>query len=220
MAKTSKIAALTAALTIAGTVAASASTVTLSRQQPNSTFGTPNLSQQVTITAGIDTAPDTFNAGIFRLVEDDNGILRDILAFCLDPDTTLDLNQAFDTMTTALPWAARLAEIDKLFTSSVAEVDTAAEAAGFQMALWEIIVDSTPGDISTGDFIVSGTAQANAFAADYLSRLAMADMGGFRLTTYVNDGQDLISWEPVPVPAAALLFAPAIGAVMRKKRKA
>lgn len=219
MAKTSKIAALTAALTIAGTAAANASTVTLSQQSGN-VFGSPNLSQQVTITAGIDTAPGNFNAGILRLVEDDNGVLRDILAFCLDPDTTLDLGQAFDTMTTALPWGNRLAEIDKLFTSSVAEVDTAAEAAGFQMALWEIIVDSTPGDIATGDFVVSGTTQANAFAADYLSRLAMADMGGFRFTTYVNDGQDLISWEPVPVPAAALLFAPAIGAVMRKKRKA
>lgn len=215
MAKTKLFAAITAAATIVG-ASAHANTVTLTEQTPGDLFGNLGWSETVEVSTDGGSSSQNFVAGAFEL----NDGIRDLLAFCLDPINLIDLNQDFDTHIVAPEWAAALTDIDKLFTTSYGMVEDAASAAGFQIALWEVIIDQGgPFDIKAGDLIVNASAEAEAFATTALMALAGAGTGGYKLITYVNDGQDLIS--AVPVPGAALLMAPGLAALaMRKRRKA
>jgi len=214
-----KILAIATAAVIGATASSQAAMVNLETQDPGgSAFGTPSWAENVTRT--IDGNAVDVGAGLFRLR--DSATLEDLLAFCIEPEVFLDLNQSFDTMITAAPWASKFTDIDKLFTSSYDQIVDAATAAGFQLALWEIIRETSGTlDITGGTHFSTGSAGALAAANTFLAALATAGTGGYKYTTYVNDGQDLISVAPVPVPAAALLFAPALaGMAMRKKRKA
>lgn len=215
--KLKSILALASALTIAGTAAANAGTINLEPQGPGN-FGSPNWSQ--TLTIWVDGNDTNVRAGLFRFQNADD-IAEKILAFCIDARTNLNLGETFTTHNPSVDEA-----IDRLFTSSYADVNSAATATGFQVALWEVIEDPEAGfsgyDLDAGAFAVTSISSAARTAAEtFLGRLATATIGGYTLTTYVNSGQDLISADPIPVPAAALLFAPALGAVaMRRKRKA
>ncbi|MEM9838098.1 MAG: VPLPA-CTERM sorting domain-containing protein [Pseudomonadota bacterium] len=218
MAKTKLLAALGAAATMAAASAAQASTVTLTEQTPGDLFANLGWFETVTVSTDSGVSTQNFNAGAFEL----NDGMRDLLAFCLDPETFLNLGEDFDTMVTAAKWDTVLTEIDKLFTSSYSLVNSAETAAGFQIALWEIIIDQGGTmDITDGIFRASASVGAEAFANMALMALASAGTGGFNFTTYVNSGQDLINAEAVPVPAAVLLMAPVLGGLaMRKRRKA
>ena len=215
MALKSITAAITAAV-VGAAASSQAAMVDLSQQDPGSVFGSPNWSEEITRTIDGDTG--NFGAGLFRL----NDGIMDILAFCIEPEACLDLGQTFDTMLTADPWQDNFEAIDKLFTSSYDQVVDAETATGFQLAIWEIVAETAATlDVTTGNHSALASAGAIAAANMFLAALDTASTGGYKFTTYVNDGQDLISVSPVPVPAAALLFAPVLaGAAMRKKRKA
>jgi hypothetical protein len=117
--------------------AASASTMTVS-EGLDGVFGPNGYSEGVEITNGGDTG--NFNAGLFDL---ESSVLGQFFAFCIDLDNTLSLSATYDMQVPSQISASEQVRIDKLFTKAYADVDTNAEAAGFQLALWEIITDVT-----------------------------------------------------------------------------
>lgn len=215
-----KIAFSTVAVVAAISVStASASTVNVT-YQGSSVFGTPNLSQVVKISSPSHTG--AVNAGPFRLTGD-NGF-GNFVGFCIDLAKSMGNGNSYQTGTTSAYGAAVDANIDKLFTSSYASVNTAVEGAAFQLALWEIITDTGNGfSLGSGSFLASASASVMATAGGYLSGLATAATGGYKVT-YLNSrsSQNLVSVSPVPVPAAMGMLGLGLASLfgMRRRKKA
>jgi hypothetical protein len=210
-----KTAAATAALAAAAlTGAASANIVDLDQQGSN-VFGSPAWKRDVTIT--VDGNKSRVAAGLFRLTDG----VDQVLAFCIEPDNRLNLNQDFDTADTSGDWADSFGEITSLFETSYEFVVDANSAAGFQLALWEVIVeDDSHYNLGSGDFKVDkASAAVKNIANQFLAMIGQPGTSDYVFTTFANGGQDLITAE-TPIPAAALLFAPALGALAMRKRKA
>ena len=217
--KTNLIGAAVAAVAFAG--AASAGTVTVTKQG-GSAFGTPNWSKVVGISSPSRTGG--VNAGMFRLTGD-NG-MGDFVAFCVDLADSLNLPETYQMAPTLAP-ASVMANVDKLFSSAYNSITDSVSAAGFQVALWEIIEDTDPNnapfDLNSGNFkMTSGEAAVKNAADGFLGGLAGAPTGQYKYTFLESkDGQDLVTVAPVPVPAAGLLLLTGLGgfAALRRRRK-
>lgn len=180
-----------------------AATVTLTKQE-SSVFGTPNWSSSAKITYG-STSQDV-RAGLFRLNDTTNG--KDILAFCVDVFNLVSLPNSYETGNI---FGATVTEnVKKLFSTAYANVTSAATAAGFQMALWELVTENTGTfDLSTGYFsATSQNASSISAANSYLAGLNGPSNGSYSLTFYdsLDGSQNLVSATPVPLPASALLL--------------
>jgi hypothetical protein len=207
---------------------ASASTVNLSY-----TGGTSNGG--VTITSavpGTNEVPTPWDVGAFGFNMHDNGSGQNLVAWCLDISDWLGSGN-YDTTTT--PWdgtsygisAASKAHIQSLFDANYASLNLAdaAQAAGFQAALWNALYDSD-WLASAGLFAVKdGTTGATSLADAYL--LAAENYTGkrvFNMTFLESDfgGQNLVTVAPVPLPAAGLLLIGALGGLgaLRRRRNA
>lgn len=190
---------------------AGAATVTLDRSG-GTVFGHPNLSRPVFYT--INGQAGRSRAGMFRLLNSDTG--AEVLAWCVDlfhPLRTPGIYELAQFLSTQVE-----DNIDRLFTAFYDQIDTAEEAAGFQLALWEIVSDTGQGlGLDDGAFTARGGAARYDYARDYLDALPGAGMGGFALS-YLNateGGQDLVSASrvrassvpaAVPVPAGVYLL--------------
>ena len=206
--------------------AAQASTVELAYQGSNA-WGTPAWARSVSYE--LNGNAKTHGAGLFRL--EDTGTGQSVLAWCIDLLNTLALPATHST-TAVSATAAQLTNIDKLFTSAYNMVTDADTAAGFQIALWEIMSDtgSAEGlDLSNGEFETTGSGTHYTLAAGYLSGLEAQATGGYTLTTYFNaTSQNLVEGTiappaaVVPVPAAGLLLLSGIAGfgMMRRRKKA
>lgn len=226
----SKLAAFGLAIAVSGAMfapMAQAGTVELAHAGSGA-FGSPDWSRNVTYTLNGETSTRTNPAGLFRLT-DTASVGSSILAFCLDLVEFLGSPVTYDTeASSSIPgWAAAAVNIDRLYTSAYSLVTDADTAAGFQIALWEIITDSGSGSalsLGDGNFQTTGNATHYQNAQTYLDGLGTATTGGYNLTTYYSDGnQDLISATPVPVPAAGLLLLGGLfgmGAFRSRRRKA
>lgn len=196
--------------------AAGASTVNVTQQVSGNSFGSENLYRSVTISS---PGPNgSIRAGMFQLTGD-NGF-GDFSAFCVDLYENLALPHAYQTSATRFT-APIMNAIDRLFTSAYASVDTATEAAGFQVALWEVIYDNASLDVSSGAFSVSGNAAVAAQANAYLSGLG-TETGGYDLTFLNARGvQDLVTGTPatVPLPASGMLLLAGLGGVAAARRR-
>mgnify|MGYP001797986941 CR=1 FL=1 len=158
----------------------------------------------------------------------DNGF-GDFLAFCVEVTQFISNPQVGQV--TDLFTGATFDAIDKLFSNAFAgealetAVDTSVKAAGFQMALWEVVYDTGAGgyDLSNGTFQGSASGSVVAQANAYLAGIGNGAMGAYDITFLASElNQDLVTVTPVPVPlpATALLRLGGLGgsAALRRKK--
>lgn len=207
-----KILASAAIAVVSLATAATASTITVTRQDP--LFGTNNaLARNVNI--NFNGANNYVSAGMFHLTGS-NGV-GDFLAFCVDLADKLGKPSQTVEEKSDLFSGNVLSNIDKLFssvigTSTMASViNSGVKAAGFQIALWEIISDDGSLNLGTGKFQLKEDNKGTVWtqAQEYLNGLANADTGKQTLTFYYSEAnQDLVTGNPndlqepgtVPVP--------------------
>lgn len=212
--------ALALALAIGTGSMASAATLTIDYQNSGNVFGSPNLSASAQI-----TSPEYngwVNAGPFRLNAD--GGFGDFVAFCIDLGKYMSSGQTYVTAS-ASAWGPQVDHnINRLFNTAFAGVDTAVEGAAFQLALWEIITDTGSAlNLGTGAFrVLSVNSAILSQAGAYLAGLGGATTDTYQLTFLnSNTSQNLVTVSPVPIPAAGGFLLAAMGGLfgLRKMRR-
>lgn len=223
------------AIAAAFALAAPAQATTISKQNASDTFdGGGRLAVKV------KGGPHTVSAlaGGFRVTDG----ASDFIAWCLDIATTLKLPSTY--MQTANPFSASTgvlsastrSSIGRLFGTgySTLDLNSNIESAGFQLALWEILYETSGAfDLTAGTFYQSrsGSArdEAESFANSLLAGLDGPVTQSYRLTFWesVPDNmgkrsQNLVSVEAIPLPAAGWMLIAGIGALagMRRMRRA
>lgn len=212
-------------------VAAPSEAVTLTKQNAADTFdGGGRLS--VTLKGGPRDVSAL--AGGFRVTDG----AENFIAWCLDIATNLSLPS--DYSTTSTPFLASIgafsatvtSNIQKLFDTSYStlDLDSNKQSGAFQLALWEILYETSGTfDLTAGTFYQSrtGTAQdhAEGLANSFLTGLNGPVTQRYRLTFWESDAgdneqrsQNLVSVEPVPLPAAAWMLIAGVGALAGARR--
>lgn len=223
---------------------AAAMTVTIGQQDPSSPFGAASpvnerwfVNQRVQhLDKNGNTKVATYSAGMFRLTLDDGSGAIDFNAFCVDLLETINLPATYKVVTNLFN-ATITDRIDALISNAFIldnpNVDRPSRvASAFQLALWEIISDTTL-NLNTGKFQVVGTATGAALwarneAAKWLADIASGlwQPGGAKFSYFVAEGtQDLtgigIDIVPIPLPAGLLLIGTGVaGVVMLRRRPA
>lgn len=205
--------------------------ITLSKQNASDTFdGGGRLA--VTLKGGPRDVSAL--AGGFRVTDG----AENFIAWCLDIATNLSLPSDYTTTTT--PFAASIgafsdtvtSNIQKLFDTSYStlDLDGNKQSGAFQLALWEILYETSGTfDLTAGTFYQSrtGTAQdhAETIANGFLAGLDGPVTQRYRLTFWESIGgdgakrsQNLVSVEPIPLPAAAWMLIAGVGALAGTRR--
>lgn len=204
-----------AVATFIAVTGASAGTVNVS-YHTDGVFGSPNLSETVTISTPGPEVDGSFSVGMYHMTGDAG--YGDFYAFCVDLAQYLS-NPTEYTEDPMLFTGTTLTNIKKLFHSALGGfglgdvIDTSVESAGLQVALWEVVYDSAGMfDLDAGAFSISGNNAVEAQAQTYLDGIAGADDDAYNPTfLYSATKQDIVTVSPVPLPAAGLLLFGALG---------
>lgn len=232
-------------LALAATLAlapAMAGAFTVNWQNSGNVFG-GNGSAPVAINSTVDpdVGPLNVRAGGFALTGNlyGNGV-ENFTAFCLDIATRIRNGRNYEATSTPFPsdplTTTQVANIARLFNTAYGIPglrSNAAQSAGFQLALWEIIYETAPSFLlGAGNFsaaVYNGQqASADAIAAGqgFLNGLASWD-GVYRwnltfLESRPHTSQHLVTAvATVPLPAAGVLLLAAIGGLglIRRRRR-
>ncbi|MEX0282928.1 MAG: VPLPA-CTERM sorting domain-containing protein [Arenibacterium sp.] len=192
--------------------------------QPDGLFGVNNLRETVKITTPGPGYDGYVRAGMFHLSADQG--IGDFLAFCVDLAQFVK-NPQYAVINNALFAGATLENMERLFSSVLGGgtlsdvIDTSVEAAGLQVALWEVMLDTGNGyDLDNGAFSMSENAGVEAQAEAYLSGLFNGKTGAYKLTFFESDkNQDVVTVAPVPLPASALMILAGLGGLITLRRR-
>ena len=210
---------MAAATAIALPAVASADTITLNETYSGrlGIFGSPALYDTVKI-GGDNMSDMNVYAGGFHV----SSATDSFLAWCIDLAENLRLPSTYDIVSSPFVQSTSQ-QLSQLFTGFVADIDTGVESAAFQVAIWELISDTSI-DLDSGEFQLLNNSAVEAQANTYLTGLSAFD-ADYDLSYFVASGtQDLITGQPspVPLPATGLMLIAglgALGAAARKRRK-
>lgn len=215
-------AAAAAVLIAASAGAATASTVTVSYQGSNA-FGTDYSDVgQVKFKSTDPSRSGTFYAGPFAVTADGLG---DFLAWCVNIARNMANGKTYTHAADHFGGAGSeiRTNIDRLFSTYYASLETKNQKAAFQFALWEIIYDDGL-DLGAGTFKDNGTNGAIRSLADgYLSGIQSdaALSGRYKFTFLTStDSQDLVTVSPIPLPAAGWLLLAGVAGLAGLRRRA
>lgn len=206
---------------ISAPLLASAETITVT-QPGGSVFGS-HASAGVTIDSPIS---GNFNAGAFELNATELG--GNFVAWCVDLFNTLSLPSTYEIPDApGYITAAREANIERLFETAFSTLDlsVAAQSAGFQLALWELIYETDSSfQLGSGNFEASSSSSVINFAQGLLDDLDTALITqSYELTFLTSVGsptsQNLVTVSAVPLPAAGLLMLFGLGGLAVARRR-
>lgn len=230
------------ALAIGAAAPASAGTLLFAADKFDGDSGTTDIfngngSTSVRVTGGPRTVSAL--AGGFSLSDG----ISDFVAWCLDIGNTLSIaGSGTPYHETATPFSstsgalagATIGTIRALFETSYATLDlaSAAQSAGFQLALWEILYETDDDfDLAAGSFRQTRTSAA-ALAANAQANAFLDALGGpvtqrYTLTFFESGtdqqgnqlSQNLVTVSAVPLPAAAGFLVAGLGALAAVKRR-
>lgn len=211
--------------------AASATTVTLSNQSASPSWDAvfnDNGYRTGTIVPGGSAAAGGFDV---EVTSGDLGIAHlgtEFTAWCLDIAHRLSLPSLYQVTSTPFAGAPLSSQqrndILRLFNTGydATRLGTTTSgrdySAGFQLALWEIVNESSTGGYSLlgGTFSATGFSGAIALANSLLGNLAVTPTGNWRLVflqsqdgsdyNQTQDSQNLVTVAPVPLPAAGAML--------------
>jgi hypothetical protein len=115
-----------------------------------------------------------------------------------------------------------------LFDTYYNETATAAQLAGIQLAIWEVVVDDANNggySLAAGNFkVTAGNTEARNFASSYLASLPgsfdAANLNSSYFIAHHNTAQDLIIKDPrTPEPATILLLGAGILGIAASVRR-
>jgi RNAse (barnase) inhibitor barstar len=217
----------------AGSGAASAAT-TLYQQNTYNAFGTNGYASVELDYSGQFNNRDVWAGGL-ALTTTPGNAAGNFVAWCLDIFTQLDLPEEYNVTPTPFSTTSgtidsgRIDNVKKLFNTaySTLALGNSAQSAGFQLALWEILYETTAGPLSltTGGFNMDDNTSARQFANYFLQHLNDAATAAYQFVFYEStktgrsqDSQNLVSVIPVPVPAAGLMLGAGLLGLFGLKR--
>ena len=141
---------------------------------------------------------------------------KSFVAYCIDLAQTFSWNSAFtvtETNPSLLFGATKALALGQLYTQHFWEATTASKSAAFQLAVWEIITETSgPYALTGGSFAVtSGDAGTLSTATGWLGSLSGAG-DGYKLTALVGpNNQDQMMATPVPEPETYMMLLAGLG---------
>jgi len=176
--------------------------------------------------AAVDVTIDsygTIGAGQFR------GTLDNVsfLTYCTDLFQSFSWGQTYSYSLVANGAANGLTltqadRLGKLYTAAGGPATNTTDSAAFQLAVWELMYDSTPGSVASGDFqLISGgtTAQRNRADAWLASVLAVGASKSFEAQRlYSSIAQDFVIFTPLPEPGLSVPEPAGLGLVVMALR--
>ena len=162
--------------------------------------------------AAVDTSAQSgyIGAGEFTGQTTSNGQTSSFLTYCIDiyQGFSMGVSSSYELVATNTAYGLSSRQEDllgKLYTLAGRDVDTTNESAAFQLAVWEIVTETSPSlNVLAGSFYLErgATTTQRTLANDWLvaasSQGAAKDFSATRL--YNATVQDFVVFAPVPRP--------------------